>query len=199
AGTPGVSDPGGRLVQTVREAGLAVVPIPGASAVATALSVSGFVEPSFHFVGFLPTKNEARAKAIDALAPLSSTLVLYEAPHRVHDTMHALANGLGPHRRCVIARELTKLHEQIHALTLGEAHAWFAHDANRSRGEFVLLVEGAPAHDLVDTAKLDRLLIPLVRELPLKQAVALTMEITGAPRNAIYARALEIKGQDASR
>jgi len=193
AGTPGISDPGARLVQAVRGAGFPVVPIPGPSAIATALSVGGLLDSAFHFAGFLPSKVEARTKAIAALAALNATLVFYEAPHRVRDTVIALADVLGPQRQCVIARELTKLHEQIGALPLGEAARWLDDDANRMRGEFVLLVEGASAIETDDTAAIDQVLVPLVRELPLKQAVALAVEIGGSARNTVYARALALK------
>ena len=192
AGTPGISDPGARLVDAVRAAGLPVVAIPGPSAVVTALSVAGFDEPSFHFAGFLSPKTQARAEAIAALATLPASLVFYEAPHRILDAVRALAAGLGEERRLVIARELTKLHEQVHACALGDAAAWLEADANRQRGEFVLVVQGC-AHAAPDGAELDRVLTPLVRELPLKQAVALAVEISGAARNAVYARALVLK------
>lgn len=192
AGTPGISDPGARLVDAVRAAGLPAVPIPGASAAISALSVAGFDEPSFHFAGFLSPKQQARADAITLLATLRATLVFYEAPHRIVDTVRALADGLGGERRLVIARELTKLHEQVHACALGAAVAWLEADANRQRGEFVLVVQGC-AQTAPDDADLDRVLAPLVRELPLKQAVALAVEISGAARNAVYARALAIK------
>lgn len=192
AGTPGISDPGARLVDAVRAAGLPAVPIPGASAAISALSVAGFDEPSFHFAGFLSPKQQARADAITLLAPLRATLVFYEAPHRIVDTVRALADGLGGDRRLVIARELTKLHEQVHACALGAAVAWLEADANRQRGEFVLVVQGC-AQTAPDDAELDRVLAPLVRELPLKQAVALAVEICGAARNTVYARALALK------
>lgn len=197
AGTPGVSDPGARLVDAVRVAGHPVVAVPGPSAVAAALSVAGFAEPTFHFAGFLPAKSEARARAIAALAPLPATLVFYEAPHRIVETAGALAAGLGGVRRIVIARELTKLHEQVHACSLADAPAWLEADANRQRGEFVLVVQGCTTTQAGD-ADLDRVLLPLLRELPLKQAVALAVEIAAAPRNAVYARALALK-QDALR
>ncbi len=195
AGTPGVSDPGARLVDVVRAAGHAVVAVPGASAVAAALSVAGFEEPSFHFAGFLSSKAQARAQSIAALSGLRATLVFYEAPHRIVETVRALAEGLGASRRIVIARELTKLHEQVHACTLGEAMAWLDADAHHQRGEFVLVVQGC-AETAPDDADLDRVLVPLVRELPLKQAVALAVEITAAARNAVYARALALKAAD---
>lgn len=196
AGTPGISDPGARLVATVRAAGHPVVPVPGPSAVATALSVAGFDAAGFHFAGFLPPKAQARAQAIQALANLTTPLVFYEAPHRIAEAVRALADGLGGERRIVLCRELTKLHEQIHACPLGAAADWLAADDNRRRGEFVLVVEGRTAQAPAD-AEFDRVLEPLVRALPLKQAVALAVDITGAPRNAVYARALALKRDDA--
>jgi 16S rRNA (cytidine1402-2'-O)-methyltransferase len=166
--------------------------VPGASALATAASVAGFDQVALHFAGFLPAKHESRLRAIAQLAALPAVLVFYEAPHRVRETLAALAEGLGGERRVVIARELTKLHEQILALPLADALAWLDADRNHERGEFVLLVEGAPPRG-EDTAALDAVLLPLLRELPLKQAVALAVEITGVARNAVYTRALELR------
>ena len=194
AGTPAVSDPGARLVRAVRAAGHAVIPVPGANAAVAALSASGF-EGAFHFTGFLPAKSTARRTALRALAALPATLVLYEAPHRILDLAQDLAAELAPARRVVLARELTKRFESIHATTVGEALAWLQGDANRVRGEFVVLIEAAPpaaADDALD-AQAERVLALLLAELPVKSAAKLAAAITGAPRNALYARALELK------
>lgn len=192
AGTPGLSDPGARLVDAVREAGHTVIPIPGPSAFAAAVSASGFDAAAWHFAGFLPPKHAARAKAVARLAAVDAALVLYEAPHRIVECVEALALGLGASRRAVLLRELTKWHEQSVRLPLGEMGAWLAADDDRKRGEFVVVIE-APAHDAAAAIPIDAVLGPLVRELPLKQAVALAVEIAGASRNEVYARALELR------
>ncbi|WP_287497144.1 16S rRNA (cytidine(1402)-2'-O)-methyltransferase [Pandoraea sp. CB10b_02] len=195
AGTPGISDPGARLVDAVRAAGLGVVPIPGASAVITLLSAAGAWVESFTFVGFLPPKAQQRAQAIAALAASPCAQVFYEAPHRIVETVGALAAGLGAGRRLLIGRELTKRFEDIHECALGDGVAWLKADANRQRGEFVLAVSGAAANvaeDGVD-AEAQRVLALLVAELPTKSAAKLAAAITGAPRNALYERALALK------
>ncbi|MBI5109606.1 MAG: 16S rRNA (cytidine(1402)-2'-O)-methyltransferase [Rhodocyclales bacterium] len=193
AGTPGVSDPGARAVAAVRAAGFRVIPIPGPNAAITALSAAGLTDPRFLFVGFLPAKVGARRTAISALAAVEATLVFYEAPHRVRETVTDLVEVLDGARRIVFARELTKLFEQIAAMPLAEAPAWLAADANRERGEFVLLVSAPPPRAGMD-AEAERVLAALLAELPVKQAAKLAAEITGQPKNALYARALELKG-----
>jgi 16S rRNA (cytidine1402-2'-O)-methyltransferase len=199
AGTPGVSDPGARAVAHVRAAGYAIVPIPGPSAAITALSAAGMNEPHFLFYGFLPPKRGPRHAALETLKSLPYALVFYEAPHRIPETLQSLVEVLGGARRAVLARELTKLFEQIHADTLEGLCRWTAEDENRTRGEFVLMVEGAQADD---TGRLDeeseRVLALLLEELPLKRAVALGTRITGAARNLLYARALAMKPEETS-
>jgi 16S rRNA (cytidine1402-2'-O)-methyltransferase len=194
AGTPGISDPGARLVARVREAGLPVVPVPGPSAVAAAVSVAGLAQGGFHFVGFLPPKSAARQARLAALRDASDALVFYESPHRITDCVADLLAVLGPERTLVVARELTKRFEQIAQLPLGEAPDWFAGDANRQRGEFVLVVTGAPPQTGL-SAQAEKTLALLLEELPLKSAARLAAQITGAPRNALYQRALEMKGE----
>lgn len=193
AGTPGVSDPGARAVARVREAGYRVVPVPGPSAAIAALSVAGFEQGGFLFVGFLPAKSGARRAAIEALREQPATLVLYESPHRIADALADLAQTLEPTRRLVIARELTKVYEQVVSLPLGEALAWLESDPNHARGEFVLLIEGAPPPRQGLDPEAERVLTLLLAELPLKTAARLAAEITRQPRNALYARALELK------
>jgi 16S rRNA (cytidine1402-2'-O)-methyltransferase len=192
AGTPCVSDPGARAVARVREAGFAVVPVPGPCAAIAALSVSGFGEGGFRFVGFLPSRQGARVHAIEALRGEPMALVFYEAPHRIAECVADLAACLESQRRILIARELTKLHEQSVVLTLAEASDWLAADPNRVRGEFVLVVEGAPPAEGLGL-EAERVLRLLLAELPVKVASRLTAEITGAPKNALYARALALK------
>ncbi|PXX20362.1 16S rRNA (cytidine1402-2'-O)-methyltransferase [Paraburkholderia tropica] len=192
AGTPGISDPGAKLVDAVREAGFQVVPMPGASALATALSVAGDWVSTFTFLGFLPPKAKQRASALQPLAAHAHAMVFYEAPHRIVETVQALADAFGPARRILIARELTKLHEALWRGTLAEGPTWLAEDANRQRGEFVLVVEGAPAQTSGDENH-DALLRVLLQEVPVKGAAKLAAALTGASRNTLYARALELK------
>ena len=196
AGTPAFSDPGARIVSAVRRAGYAVVPIPGANAAAAALSASGLAGPRFLFHGFLPPKAGERRKSLEALKALPYTLVFYEAPHRVLETMRDLADVLGGARRIVIARELTKLFETIHECAVGEAHAWLADDPDRLKGEFVLIVEGAQADADAKGADAERVLNVLLAELPVKQAAALAAKISGARKNDLYALALTRKARE---
>ncbi len=200
AGTPGVSDPGARAVAAVRAAGFRVVPLPGANAAIAALSAAGLLDEHFLFAGFLPAKVGARRTAIAALAAVDAALVFYEAPHRVLETVGDLAEVLQTQgetqREIVIARELTKLFEQIERLPLAQALDWLEADANRQRGEFVLIVSAPPPRagsELESGA--ERVLAALLAELPVKQAVKLATEITGQPKNALYARALALKAE----
>ncbi|QDD66881.1 16S rRNA (cytidine(1402)-2'-O)-methyltransferase [Herbaspirillum seropedicae] len=192
AGTPAVSDPGARVVDAVRTAGLRVIPLPGASAAITALSASGLTDERFHFVGFLPAKTRQRETALQELVELPAALVFYEAPHRIVETVQSLLQVFGPQRQVVLARELTKLFEDIHRCSLGEAPDWLAQDANRQRGEFVILVEGASVTE-GDGAEAERVLRILLAELPVRQAAALAAQITGGKKNALYDRALAIR------
>ena len=195
AGTPGVSDPGARLVARVRESGFRVVPLPGPCAAVTALSAAGFCDPHFLFFGFLPAKTKQRESALRELVDLPYSLVFYEAPHRILETVAALAVVLGGGRRLVIARELTKLFETIHDCRLGEAAAWLAADANRQRGEFVLIVSGAEQG--ADDGEGERVLRLLLAEgLPVKQAASLAHAITGVGKNALYELALSLRMTD---
>ena len=192
AGTPAVSDPGARLVARVRAAGFRVVPLPGACAAVTALSASGLTEPHFLFYGFLPARNKQREDELSALAGLPYALVFYEAPHRILETVGSLAEVLGGGRTLVLARELTKLFETIHSCHLGEALEWLQADANRQRGEFVLLVSGAVASG--DDGEGERVLKLLLDDgVSVKQAARLAHAITGAPKNAMYELALSLK------
>lgn len=194
AGTPAVSDPGARIVDAVRNAGLRVMPLPGPSAVIGALSASGLVNDRFFFAGFLPSKAKQRETALLALRDVAATLVFYEAPHRILETADSLCTTFGADRQIVFARELTKLFEEIHRCRLGEARAWLDADANRQKGEFVLLVEGAASSSNEEDAEAERILAILLAECPVKQAAALAAQITGKKKNALYERALQIKG-----
>jgi 16S rRNA (cytidine1402-2'-O)-methyltransferase len=193
AGTPGVSDPGARLVARVRAAGYRVVPLPGPCAAVVALSAGGLGEAQFLFYGFLPSKAGARGEVLRQLAHLPWALVFYEAPHRIVETVAALAEAFGPERTLVIARELTKLFESIHSCPLGEARDWLLADGNRQRGEFVLLVAGAPPVD--ESAEGERVLKLLLDEgLPVSQASRLAHLITGVGKKVLYQHALRLQG-----
>ena len=200
AGTPGVSDPGALVVQAVRAAGHRVVPIPGACAVTVALSGAGVPGDGFRFAGFLPTKHEARRRAVRAVGDDPAPVIFYEAPHRIRESIDDLADVLGPERRITICRELTKLFETIHECALGEAGAWLDADANRLRGEFVLVLHPAPARsDDAPTSEALRVLDILVRDLPPSTAARLAAEITGVKRAELYRIALAAKqGEDES-
>jgi 16S rRNA (cytidine1402-2'-O)-methyltransferase len=194
AGTPGVSDPGAALVRAVSDVGFAVVPVPGPSALIAALSASGVTALRWLFCGFLPATAAARRAELERLREHPWALVFYEAPHRIAATLEALAAAFGDERELVIARELTKRFESIHRCRLGDAPAWLAADANRARGEFVLIVDApttAPQPDNTDAAH-DRMLGILLSELPLAQAVRIAGALTGARRKRLYARALAL-------
>jgi 16S rRNA (cytidine1402-2'-O)-methyltransferase len=200
AGTPAVSDPGAALVAAAHAAGHRVVPIPGPSSVLAALSAAGdAASTGFKFVGFAGARGSERARAIDAAAAAPSTQIVFEAPHRIEALAEALAVAC-PDRSATLCRELTKQFETIVTMPARALPAWLGADANRARGEFVIvlhaIVAGA-APTRADDAN-DAVLSPLLAALPLKQAVALAGEISGAPRNALYARALVLKGAGAS-
>jgi len=191
AGTPAISDPGARLVSAVRAAGHRVVPLPGASSVAAALSAAGDTQGSgFRFVGFAPAKAAERDTLLRTLAGDPATLLLFEAPHRIEALCGALAQHM-PDRTVSLCRELTKQFEQIATLAGAALPGWLAGEESRRRGEFVVVLHAQAAQaDDAGLASAERLLALLQDALPLKQAVAITAEATGAPRNALYARAL---------
>ena len=192
AGTPALSDPGARLVAAARAAGYAVIPLPGASSVTTALSVAGIVEDTgFVFAGFLPSKAAERDTAVQKLAAETRAVVLLEAPLRIEALARALA-PLGP-RLVTVGRELTKQFEEIASMAAQALADWVASPSTRTRGEFVLVVHPAPTEAPVEDLRVLKLLLA---ELPLKAAVKLAAEITGQPRNALYAAALKLRPQD---
>lgn len=195
AGTPGVSDPGARLVAAVRAAGFPVIPIPGATAAMAAISAAGLKAETFFFAGFLPPSPSARRALLASVGELPCALVLYEAPHRVAATLSELANGLDQDRVITIAREITKRFETIASMPLHEAPSWVAADPNRERGEFVLIVDApikpeAPA--ALDAAG-ERWLRALLPHMPPAQAARIAAAATGVARDAIYARAMTMK------
>jgi 16S rRNA (cytidine1402-2'-O)-methyltransferase len=194
AGTPGVSDPGARLVAAVQAAGHRVVPVPGPSSALAALSAAGDAHgEGFSFVGFLPARGAPRRAALERVCAAPGTQIVFESPHRIVDLAAELAEQ-APARRLSLARELTKQFETIVTLAAGELPGWLAHDAQRQRGEFVLVLHAQPAAAGGADTGLDpaarRLLEALLRELPLKRAVALAAGLGAAPRNLLYEAAL---------
>ena len=193
AGTPAISDPGALLVRAVADAGFAIVPIPGASAATVALSAAGIGAPQWLFMGFLPAAAKARRDALGRVRALPYALVIFEAPHRIAATIAALAEMLDPRRELAIARELTKRFEAVHRCALADASAWLAADADRARGEFVLVVAAPENDETPAEGGDDALLLPLVAELPLAQAVRIAVAQSGLPRNRLYRRALALR------
>lgn len=192
AGTPLISDPGFPLVRACRARDIAVVAVPGPSALLAALSVSGLPTDRFRFEGFPPRRQAARLAAFEALRGETATLVMYESAHRVVDTLRDMVAVFGAAREAVLARELTKRHETVRAAPLGELSAWVEADPMQRKGEFVLLLAGAAAAAGPDMAGLDAVLRALLEELPLGQAVRLAARISGHRRNLVYQRALEL-------
>jgi 16S rRNA (cytidine1402-2'-O)-methyltransferase len=187
AGTPLISDPGFPLARLAHEAGIRVVPVPGASALIAALSAAGLPTDRFSFEGFLPPKSTARRHVLEGLAAERRTLAFYEAPHRLLETLEDMAAIFGPGRLAVLARELTKTFETVRRAPLGELLEFVRNDSDQQRGEAVLLVHGAPppaADALEDEPR--RVAELLAAELPVKQAASLTAKITGAKKNQIY-------------
>ena len=198
AGTPAVSDPGAVVVNAVRLAGFTVIPVPGASAVIAALSASGEGEHGFTFAGFLPSGTGDRKRALESWKSCTHALVFYETPHRIVEMVAALQEAFGDEREIVLAREITKKFESIHRVKLGEAGAWLAADANNIRGEFVVIVANASIGEPLEgktpeDQELERTLAILLEELPLKQAVAMAVKITGEKKNKVYDLALTLK------
>ena len=193
AGTPLINDPGYTLVKTVRQSGVKVVPIPGPSALITALLVAGLPTDRFVYEGFLSSKPAARRARLKELAQESRTLVFYESPHRILATLADLRDVFGADREAVLARELTKTFETLHGDQLGALYEWVEADSNQQRGEFVLVVAGVS--EVAESSEVDEehLLQVLLEELPVKQAASLAARITGGKRNALYARALQLQ------
>lgn len=195
AGTPLISDPGFPLVRELRRQGSKVIPVPGPSSVLAALSVAGLPTDRFVFEGFPPPKTAARRARLQALAGEERTLVFLEASHRVAETLVDLAAVFGAERWAVVARELTKRFEEVHGAPLGELGAWLAADANRQKGEFVLVVQGVPAASEADTPEIRRLLRALLAELPISRAVVVAAKLTGLRKKPLYELALALEGR----
>ncbi len=197
AGTPLISDPGFHLVRSARAAGIAVVPVPGACALIAALSAAGLPSDRFIFEGFLPAKAVGRRQRLEALREEPRTLLFYEAPHRLLESVGDMLAVFGPERPALLARELTKTFETLKGLPLAELREFIAADSNQQRGECVLLVGGwqAPEGEEAISAESLRVLDLLLAEMPVKRAAALAAEITGVRKNLLYQAALERQGK----
>lgn len=197
AGTPAISDPGFDLVRTAAVAGIEVIAVPGPCAAIAALSIGGLPTDRFCFEGFLPARGAARRKRLETLANEARTLVFYESPHRVHETLEDCAKAFGDTRSATVAREITKMHETTYRGSLRELSARAESDPDFRRGEIVLLIAGSPQVPDDDGA-LDKVLKVLLAELPLKQAAHLAAQITEVRDNEAYKRALQLKQEPAS-
>jgi 16S rRNA (cytidine1402-2'-O)-methyltransferase len=198
AGTPLISDPGFHLVKLARERGVRVVPVPGASAMLAALSAAGLPSDRFVFEGFLSSKGTARKKRLQAMSTETRTLIFYEAPHRLLDTLADMVAVFGADRFVVLARELTKTFETIKGDAVGALLEWAKADADQQKGEMVLLVKGAVADKETIDGEAQRILKILCDELPLSQASALAAKITGSPKKPLYQLGLSLSKGDRS-
>lgn len=194
AGTPLISDPGFHLVRSARQAGIRVIPVPGPSALVAALSVAGLPTDRFVFEGFLPARQVARRQRLQELAAVTATLVFYESSHRIQDCLTDMGACFGASREASIARELTKTFETVLTGTLAGLFVQLQADSHQQKGEFVVMVQGAPPPDpaAVDAAS-GQVLAVLMGELPLKQAATLAARITGLSKNALYEQGLQLK------
>ena len=188
AGTPLISDPGFHLVRQCREAGIRVVPLPGACAAITALCASGIASDRFCFEGFLPAKSKARKDKLENIVEEDRTLIFYESTHRILDTLEDMQSVLGEERYIVLAREITKTWETIMGNTIKNLREWLLEDPNRTKGEMVLIVEGKPKSDNNDeiSSQAVKALELIAEELPLKKAAAIVAELYGYKKNALY-------------
>ena len=195
AGTPLVSDPGFHLVRSARQAGLTVIPVPGACAAIAALSAAGLPSDRFVFEGFPPAKSAARRAVFEKLHEEARTLIFYESPHRILESLKEMTEIFGPEREAVLARELTKQFETVRSGTLTELSEWVNRDPHQQLGEFVILIHGVPRaeREAVDE-EAERVLRILLEELPVSQATALAAKITGLKKNRLYEYALNLKG-----
>ncbi|MCH9695051.1 MAG: 16S rRNA (cytidine(1402)-2'-O)-methyltransferase [Gammaproteobacteria bacterium] len=192
AGTPLVSDPGFRLVRAAHAAGIAVSPVPGASAVTAALSAAGIATDRFCFEGFAPAKRVARQQWLEQLATEARTIVLYESVHRIVDCLADMVDAFGADRRAFIGREMTKMHEQCVQGTLLDLSEQVASGAIKSKGEFVIVVSGNPVQE-ASAWDVDVLLRELARHLPAKEAARISAKLSGEKKNALYDRLLQLK------
>ena len=192
AGTPLISDPGFALVRAARDAGLPVIAIPGSCAAIAALSIAGLPSDRFVFEGFLPAKSGARRERLRALSSETRTLILYESSHRIVDCVDDIVAVLGSERPLCLARELSKLYEQSIRSSAGEIARWLREDANRSRGEFVLVIGGAPLDGDATQREGERVLRLLLAAMPASSAARIAADISGARKKELYALALKL-------
>ena len=194
AGTPLISDPGFYLVRGVRDAGFKVVPVPGCSAVITAMSAAGVPTDRFIFEGFLPAKRTGRQQQLALIKSEERTVIFYESTHRIIETLNDMVEVLGADRYVVMARELTKTFETIHGDKVSDLLVWMEQDHNQQKGEFVLIIQGVePKKEEGFSAETLHVLETLLEELPVKQAAALAAKLTGEKKNALYQEALNRK------
>ncbi|WP_338846336.1 16S rRNA (cytidine(1402)-2'-O)-methyltransferase [Massilia sp. W12] len=192
AGTPAVSDPGAKIVAAAHAAGIRVLPLPGACAAVSALSAAGMPDGAFYFAGFLPVKNNQRENALRALRHLSASLVFYEAPHRILETVQAIGQIFENEREIVLAREISKMFEEIWRGPLQNALEWLNARPEREKGEYVIVLQGATAEQDAALLEGQRVLQILLQHCSLKQAAQMAAEISGAKKNALYALGLEL-------
>lgn len=198
AGTPLISDPGYQLVRLARDQGVKVSPVPGASALIAALSVAGLPTDRFVFEGFLPARAAARRERLKQLRGETRTLVFYESSHRIVEALRDMAEVFGAQREAVLVRELTKRFETVRGDSLGNLCRWVQEDADQQKGEFVLLVHGAPpVEEDAMQAEAERVLRVLLEELPVKQAVSIAVRLTGLKKNLLYQQAVRMQGEEA--
>ena len=196
AGTPLISDPGYVLVREARAAGHRVSPIPGPCALVTALSVAGLPTDRFLYVGFLPAKRSGRRASLEVLSSEVATLVFYESPHRIMESVRDIADVLGSDREIVLGREITKTFETFYSGSVADVLAELERDPHGNRGEFVVMVRGAAAQagsEAAATMDVDRMLRVLLAELPVKKVAKMASELTGLSKNELYQRALALK------
>ncbi|ALH95765.1 16S rRNA (cytidine(1402)-2'-O)-methyltransferase [Acinetobacter equi] len=196
AGTPLISDPGFKLVRAAQEKNIRVIPVPGACAAIAALSAVGLPSDRFSFEGFLPSKSSQRIIGLEKLKDETQTMIFYEAPHRILDSVKDMTHVFGADRPVGFAREITKTFETIKKMTLGELVDFIENDHNQQKGEIVLVVGGSIQEKDMEQEKLDQLLTRLLQDLSVKAASQLAADLTGIKKKIAYQRALELTQQD---
>ena len=192
AGTPLISDPGFKLVRAAQANGIRIIPVPGACAAIAALSAVGLPSDRFSFQGFLASKQSQRLQQLEKLKDETQTLIFYEAPHRILDSVKDMAAVFGADRPVGFAREITKTFETIKKMALGELVEFIAADHHQQKGEIVLVVGGASEEKDMEQEKLDQLLQRLLQDLSVKAASQLAADLTGIKKKIAYQRALEL-------